>query len=246
MKIDDSVALVTGGAGCLGRSIAETLYGKNAKVISADICHEHTNNSLDCYDKYIFDVTDPNDTKQTICKIIDKYGKIDILVNCAGRIVSTPFVNIMSPDSMMLPYEQFREEVTLNLDSVFIVTSSVIEQMILRRTKGCIINISSISARGNEGQTSYSAAKAAVEAMTITWSKELGRMGIRCNAIAPGFVGTESTYRALNDSHIKHIISSTPLHRLGTPEEISSAIVFLIENDFINGEILNINGGLTF
>jgi 3-oxoacyl-[acyl-carrier protein] reductase len=117
--------------------------------------------------------------------------------------------------------------------------------MVTRRTKGVIVNISSISACGNEGQTAYSAAKAAVNAMTVTWSKELGRWGIRCNAVAPGFIGTESTRHALSESNLKHVQDSTPLRRLGKAEEVAHAVTALIENDFINGVILDVNGGLT-
>jgi 3-oxoacyl-[acyl-carrier protein] reductase len=116
--------------------------------------------------------------------------------------------------------------------------------MVKRRTKGAIVNISSISACGNEGQTAYSAAKAGVNAMTVTWSKELGRWGIRANAVAPGFIGTDSTREALNATAIKHIEGSTPSRRLGTADEVAQAVIALVENDFINGTVLHVNGGL--
>jgi 3-oxoacyl-[acyl-carrier protein] reductase len=81
--------------------------------------------------------------------------------------------------------------------------------------------------------------------MTVTWSKELGRWGIRCNAVAPGFIGTESTRSALNESILKHIQASTPLRRLGEASEVAQAVAAIIENDFINGVVLDVNGGLT-
>ena len=120
----------------------------------------------------------------------------------------------------------------------------LVEHMIKLRTKGVIINISSICACGNEGQTAYSAAKAGVNAMTVTWSKELGRWGIRTNAVAPGFIGTDSTRDALNEVVLKHIQSNTPLRRLGQAEEVAQAVITLIKNDFINGIVLDVNGGL--
>ena len=89
------------------------------------------------------------------------------------------------------------------------------------------------------------AAKAGVNAMTVTWSKELGRLGIRCNAIAPGFIDSESTRNALSESIIKHIQSNTPLRRLGKSTEVAKAVVSLIENDFMNGVVLKVDGGLT-
>lgn len=191
------------------------------------------------------DVTDPEQVKNVVASIVERHGRVDILINNAGVIFSEPFVNIMNPAGMMHDYGRFRASLTVNLDSVFIVTSAVVEQMVKRRTKGAIVNISSITACGNEGQTAYSAAKAGVNAMTVTWSKELGRWGIRSNAVAPGFIGTDSTREALNEAVLKHIQASTPLRRLGHADEVAQAVLALVENDFINGTVLDINGGLT-
>lgn len=245
MQIDGAVALVTGGAKGLGRAIAERLGTLGATVVVVD-CDQV---ALDALPASMagerLDVTRPDDAKTVLSAIVEKYGRIDVLVNNAGVIYSEPLVNIMNPDGIMHDYGRFRDSLTVNLDSVFIMTSAAVEQMVTRRTKGVIVNISSISACGNEGQTAYSAAKAAVNAMTVTWSKELGRWGIRCNAVAPGFIGTESTRHALSESNLKHIQDSTPLRRLGKAEEVAHAVTALIENDFINGVILDVNGGLT-
>jgi 3-oxoacyl-[acyl-carrier protein] reductase len=192
------------------------------------------------------DVTQPDAVKSAVAEIVAEHGGIDVLVNNAGVISSEPFANIMNPAAMMHDYDRFRQAVAVNMDSVFIVTSAVVEHMITRRAKGVIVNISSISACGNAGQTAYSAAKAGVNAMTITWSKELGRWGIRCNAIAPGFIGTESTHEALREETLKHIKANTPMRRLGEAHEVALAVAAVVENDFINGAILNVNGGLTF
>ena len=116
--------------------------------------------------------------------------------------------------------------------------------MVEHRTKGLIINVSSISANGNVGQSAYSAAKAAVNALTVTWSKELGMFGIRSTAIAPGIVDTSSTQRSLSEANIRKWKKNTPLGRLGKLEEISESVKFIIENDFFNGRILEIDGGL--
>lgn len=106
------------------------------------------------------------------------------------------------------------------------------------------MNISSISAKGNAGQSAYSAAKAGLEALTKVWAKELSPMGIRCFAIAPGFCDTESTHTAISKPVLQETINHVPLKRLGTTQEIAAFIVAGIKNDFLNGKILEIDGGL--
>ncbi len=245
MEIRDAVVLVTGGAKGLGLAIAIYLQNKGAQVVVADIDNE----ALDCLpvqlDRYSLDVTNPDDAETVIKSIVARHDHIDVLVNNAGIIFNEPMVNIMNQAEMMHDYKRFRNSIIVNLDSVFIMTSAVVKQMVIGRTKGCIVNISSICASGNEGQTSYSAAKAGVNAMTVTWSKELGRFGIRCNAVAPGFIDTDSTHNAINDSIVKHIEGNTPLRRLGEDYEVGQAVASLINNNFITGTILNVNGGLT-
>lgn len=245
MKIKNSLALVTGGAKGLGFTISKYLQGRGAKVVVVDIDGEALGQLGSEFEHYVLDVTRPEQVITTVRKICENNGPIDILVNNAGEIYSEPMVDIMKPSGIMHDYERFRNNVTVNLDSVFIMTSAVVEHMVRSRAKGCIVNISSISARGNEGQTAYSAAKAGVNAMTVTWSKELGRYGIRCNAVAPGFISTESTRAAINESIISYVTKSTPLKRLGEAEEVAQAVSALIENDFINGVVFDVNGGLT-
>lgn len=237
--------MVTGGCGGLGRPICDRLQEGGSRVVVCDRNTEALSSLPAHFIRKELDVCDPSSAVKVAQEVSEEFGRIDLLVNCAGSIVSAPFVNIFSRDGMMLSYERFRQDVAINLDSVFIVTSAVVEQMVKKRTKGCVISISSISARGNAGQTSYAAAKAGVNAMTVTWAKELGRLGIRFNAVAPGFIGTPSTYAALNESHIKHIVESTPVSRLGTADEVAMAVQSLAENDFCNGVILDVNGGLS-
>lgn len=245
MEVKGAVALVTGGAQGLGLAIACRLADEGATVVVADRNAEALSALPQGVEGAAMDVTDSGQVKAVVAGIVERHGRLDILVNNAGVIFSEPFVNIMNPAGIMHDYGRFRASLTVNLDSVFIVTSAVVEQMVKRRTKGAIVNISSISACGNEGQTAYSAAKAGVNAMTVTWSKELGRWGIRSNAVAPGFIGTDSTRRALNETVLKHIQGSTPLRRLGQADEVAQAVIALVENDFINGAILPVNGGLS-
>ena len=245
MEIKSAVALVTGGAQGLGLAIARRLADEGSTVVVADHNAEALATLQQGLEGVIMDVTDPEQVKTEVAGIVDRHGRLDILVNNAGVIFSEPFVNIMNPSGIMHDYGRFRASLTVNLDSVFIVTAAVVEHMVKLRTKGAIVNISSISARGNEGQIAYSAAKAGVNAMTVTWSKELARLGIRCNAVAPGFIDTESTRAALHESVIKHVMANTPLRRLGLADEVAHAVARIIGNDFINGAILPVNGGLT-
>lgn len=245
MEVKGTIALVTGGAQGLGLAVARRLADEGAHVVVADRNAEALAALPAGLQGVAMDVTNPGQVKTVVSDIVERLGRVDILINNAGVIFSEPFVNIMNPDGMMHDYERFRASLTVNLDSVFIVTAAVVEHMVKKRTKGAIVNISSIAACGNEGQTAYSAAKAGVNAMTVTWSKELGRWGIRSNAVAPGFIGTDSTRHALNEAVLKHIQTNTPLRRLGHADEVAQAVIALVENDFINGTVLDVNGGLT-
>ncbi|MBA2710847.1 MAG: SDR family oxidoreductase [Tatlockia sp.] len=245
MELEGATALISGGAKGLGLGIANYLHKGGAKVLVADLDSNALAKLPRDIEGYLLDVTKPEDVKNLIRELTITYGQIDILVNNAGVIYSEPMVNIMNSPKIMHDYDRFRECIRINLDSVFIMTSAIVEQMVIKRSKGVIVNISSISACGNEGQVSYSAAKAGVNAMTVTLSKELGKLGIRCNAVAPGFIDTDSTRQALNESIINHIQSNTPLRRLGNIENVAQAVVSLIINDFMNGVVLDVNGGLT-
>lgn len=244
MNVEQAVAFVTGGAQGLGLAIAQRLLEGGARVVVVDRNEEALAKLASNFESILIDITDPLAVKIAVDTTVARLGRIDILVNNAGVISSEPLVNILNPSSVMDRYERFRSSIKLNLDSVFIVTASVVEHMIGLRVKGVIINISSISACGNEGQTAYSAAKAGVNAMTVTWAKELGRWGIRANAVAPGFIDSNSTHQALNEDVLKHLRNSTPLNRLGCDFEVAQAVTALIENDFITGAILDVNGGL--
>lgn len=245
MKIEGAVSLVTGGAKGLGLAIANHLVEQGSRVVVVDRDNDALSGLPEKIVGYQLDVTSPNEAKAVVSEIVKQHGNIDILVNNAGVIFSEPFVNIMNPNGMMHDYQRFRDSITVNMDSVFIMTSAVVEAMVIARVKGAVVNISSISACGNEGQTAYSAAKAGVDAMTVAWSKELGRFGIRCNAVAPGFIGTDSTHQALSESTLKHIQENTPLRRLGQAIDVAKAVAAVVENDFINGDVLHVNGGLT-
>jgi 3-oxoacyl-[acyl-carrier protein] reductase len=247
MNLDNKVAIVTGGASGLGASITRALIDKNANVVVLDIDQDALENLEDNERllKIQFDITQKEKLSSVISLIIEKFSKIDILVNNAGILYSEPLINIMATEKRH-GIENWQKVIDLNLTTPFILTSYVAEQMILKRTKGVIINISSISAKGNAGQSAYSAAKAGLEALTKVWAKELGAFSIRSVAVAPGFMDTLSTHSAISDDILEGVKKNIPLKKLGTPDCIASTVIFAIENDYISGKVISVDGGLSF
>ena len=247
MNLNEVNILITGGASGLGKAMAASLVNKAAHVIVVDrnaemleqLQQEHP--GIKCY---TCDLTDYEAVQALTSDIFKEFGKINVLVNNAGIIHSEPLVNILSRDDTKHSVDNWRKTIDINLNAVFYVTVNVAEKMVKSRSKGVIINISSISSYGNMGQSAYSATKAAINALTVTWSKELGMFGIRCVAVAPGFMDTPSTQAALTEAKIKAYKNATPIGRLGKTEELIQAVVFIIENDFYNGTVLNLDGGL--
>ena len=243
--LENKIIIVTGGASGLGLETAEKLLKEKATVIVFDIDRSKLSTLNKSFVTYHVDVTSYDQVQSAVDDIIEKFGSIDVLVNNAGVIYSEPLINIMAKDDRKHSLESFKKYLDINLTSVFILSSIVIEKMVIKRTKGVVVNISSISAQGNAGQTVYSAAKAGVEALTKTWSKELGMFGIRVVALAPGFMDTESTHQASNERMISDLKQRVPLKTLGSTKDVSEAVVYAIKSDYVNGAVLKIDGGLT-
>lgn len=233
--------LVAGGAGSLGATIVAAMIDRGAKVAVADSRPPSDANGAITEQ---VDLSDESDVARALDTIEGRIGKISVLINCAGLIHSEPFVSLTNPAQRRHSLETWNAVIRSNLTATFVVSAQVAERMAASRTKGVIINFSSIAAAGNPGQTAYAAAKAGVEAMTTVWARELGPLGIRSVAIAPGFIGTASTHAALPESTVSDLKRRTPLLRLGKPAEIVSAVAFAIENDFVTGTTLAVNGGL--
>jgi len=243
--IENKITIVTGGASGIGLETAKKLLKEKANVIIFDIDKSKLDKLHKSFVTYNVDVTSSNQVLLAVNDITDKYGSIDILINNAGVIHSEPLINIMAKDDRKHSIENFKKYLDLNLTSVFIVSSIVIEKMVINRTHGIVVNISSISALGNAGQSVYSAAKAGVESLTKTWAKELGMFGIRVVAVAPGFINTESTHNALNEEIINDLKQKIPLQSLGSASHISRAVLHCIENEYINGTVVRIDGGIS-
>lgn len=241
----NTVAIVTGGANGLGFIIAKHLVDHGIEVNIFDKDELALKKLPNVFSKFVVDVTNKTSVLTALNSIMDTAGKIDVLINNAGIIHSCPLFNMTEKINRVHDFEKYKEIINVNLHSVFLVGSLVVERMISKRTKGTIINISSICADGNAGQSAYSAAKAGVNAITKSWAKELGPLGIRVVAIAPGFMNTSSTQSAINSSTINHIQKKTPLRSLGNPQYLAELVVSVISNQFLTGEIINLHGGLT-
>jgi 3-oxoacyl-[acyl-carrier protein] reductase len=188
---------------------------------------------------------DPDQTEKCVGEVWERYGPVSVLLNAAGLIYSSPLINVTSRSHRRHSLEAWKRVIDINLTAVFLATVNVVDRMVSTRTRGVVINFSSISASGNPGQGAYSAAKAGVNAMTNAWAKELGTLGIRFVAIAPGFIESSSTRAALQEPVLKDWIRRTPLRRMGSIDEVTSAVMFAIDNEYLTGTVIEIDGGLT-
>lgn len=244
MKLKDKVCIVTGGCRGLGFATAIKFAQEGARVAICDVNVEGLNKAVEEIKKinsevmgFKVDVTNKEDIEQMIKGIMDRYGKIDVLVNNAGILIDAQIYKMTD--------EQFDKVINVNLKGTFLCTRAVAGIMRAQES-GAIINLSSLAGvYGNFGQTSYSATKAGVIGFTKTWAKELGRKGIRTNAIAPGLIESDmiSTTPEKQLNSMKQII---PLQRFGKPEEIANVAAFLAsdESSYVNGVTIEVGGGV--
>lgn len=248
MKIAGSRVLVTGGGFGIGRYLVERLVTESAEVCVLELQPERCTELREAFGGRVAawpcDVADPVAVDAALQSMLDAGFEPDVLINNAGVIHSEPLVNMLARGERAHSRESWRRVMAIDLDSVFFVTSRVVDHMLAKRSKGVVISISSISASGNPGQSAYSAAKAGVNALTRTWAKELGGMGLRFAAIAPGFIDMPSTRAALSESVLTRLQQQIPLRRLGDLESIYLAARHVIENDYLTGTVLEVDGGL--
>ena len=236
------IAIVTGASRGIGREIAKTLAKKGYQVVAnynksekeAEKLKDELKKEKIEIDIYKADVSQRLQVKEMIKFAEKKFGKIDIIINNAWISQSQLFTDVSDED--------WNNIINNNLYSAFCVTQEVLPNMIHNKS-GCIINISSIwGLIGASCESIYSISKAGIDAMTKSLAKELGPSNIRVNSIAPGFIDTDMN-KNLSIEDKNEIINDTPLQKLGKPEDIVKCIEFLIEEKFITGQVLSINGG---
>lgn len=243
MEIKGKICVVTGAGRGLGFQMAKLLAGQGALVYACDVSEESLKNPKEAgLETCVCNVSDEQSVKDMFQVVAEKSGGLDVLVNNAGITRDGLLLKIKDDSVRTMPLEDFRKVVDVNLIGTFLCAREA-SVLMARSGGGVIINISSVSRAGNFGQTNYSASKAGVDAMTVVWSKELARYNIRCAAIAPGYMNTEMV-AAIKPEVLEKIKAQVPLGRLGEMKEISDTVRFIIENDFINGRVLEIDGGL--
>ena len=244
MKLTGRVALVTGAAQGIGKAVALLLARNGADIVVSDINlekAEETANEINSIGRKALavkvDVANWNDVEQMVEVILEKFAKIDILVNNAG----------ITRDKLILRMtdEDWDAVLNVNLKGTFHCTKAVVRHMAKQRS-GKIVNIASVVGEmGNAGQANYSASKAGVIGLTKTIAREFAQRGININAIAPGYIETPMT-EALPEKAKEELKRLIPMERLGKPEDVAEAVLFLVseESNYITGQVLNVNGGI--
>jgi len=246
MSGEQRVALVTGGIGGIGTAICRRLGQENYRVVAS--CHPSEQESAQTWRRersaegvevgiVAGDVSSAEDSARMVAEVEERYGPVEILINCAGITRDKTFKRMEAAD--------WDDVINTNLNSVFYVTRPVWNGM-LERGHGRVINISSINGqRGQFGQTNYSAAKAGMHGFTMALAQEGAAKGVTVNTLSPGYVDTPMT-AAMRDDVREAIVAGIPMRRMGRPEEIAAAVAFLAgpESAYITGANIPVNGGL--
>lgn len=249
MKLKDKVAIVTGGAGGIGSATVRLFVEEGAKVVIADFSERGKDLSDELnekgYDTMFIktDVTDEEQMKSLVEQTVSKYGKLDIMFANAGIAIDG------SKSIHELSYEKWKKTIDINLNGVFLADKYAITQMRKQGTGGAVVNTGSIhSLAGREGWTAYTSSKGGVKLLTQTLGATYAREGIRVNAVGPGYIDTPLIASETGAEQArKELTALHPMGRLGQPEEVAKAVLFLASDDssFVAGSILVTDGGYT-
>jgi 3-oxoacyl-[acyl-carrier protein] reductase len=251
MQLGGKTIVITGAGRGLGSAMAQGLAQRGANVALIDLDEEGLQTTrAACAARgvraeiYRANVADEGEVVGAFDRIVAEFGRLDASIANAGILRDGLLVKVKDGEVVgKLGLEQWQAVIDVNLTGVFLCGREAAERMVRLGNGGCIVNISSISRAGNFGQSNYSAAKAGVAALTVVWAKELARFGIRVNGIAPGFIKTEMI-ASMKPEILEKMAAGIPAQRLGEPREVAHAAAFLLENDYCNGRILELDGGL--
>ncbi|MCM2311934.1 MAG: SDR family oxidoreductase [Steroidobacteraceae bacterium] len=251
MQLKDKVVAVTGGARGIGKAIAAAFASKGARIalldlVPADVEVTRAELAAQGVDvrAYTVNVAREAEVVTALDAVVADFGGLDVMINNAGIIKDALLVKVKDGNVVgKMTLEQWQAVIDVNLTGVFLCGREAAERMIRLGGGGLIVNIASISKAGNAGQSNYSAAKAGVTAMAVTWSRELARFRIRAASIAPGFTRTD-LLAGMPPEMLEKVTQPVPLKRLGLPEEVAHAAVFIAENDYFTGRSIDLDGGL--
>jgi 3-oxoacyl-[acyl-carrier protein] reductase len=251
MQLQSKTVVITGAGRGIGRALAQRFARGGANIALLDLNPADLEASRALCDAlgvtartYTVDVSSESQVSATFDQVVADFGRLDILVNNAGIVKDAMLLKVKDGEVVgKMSLDQWQAVINVNLTGVFLCARESAERMVKLANGGVIVNISSISRHGNVGQTNYTAAKAGVAAMTVTWAKELARHGIRVGSIAPGFTRTD-ILSTMKPEVLEKVVAPVPLRRLGEPEEIAQAAQFIVENDFFTGRCIDLDGGL--
>ena len=251
MQIEATTVVVTGAGRGIGRATALRFAGRKANLALLDVNAEDlAETRAQCAAHgvaaraYGANVAVESEIVAAMDAIVRDFGRLDVLVNNAGIIRDGLLIKARDGTvTEKLSLARWQAVIDVNLTGVFLCGREAAERMVTLGNGGVIINISSISRHGNAGQTNYAAAKAGVAAMTVVWAKELARFSIRAAAIAPGFIQTE-ILSVMRPEVLQRTLDQVPLRRPGQVDEVARTVEFIVENDFITGRCIDVDGGM--
>jgi 3-oxoacyl-[acyl-carrier protein] reductase len=245
MRLKDKVSIITGAGRGIGKATALKFASEGARVVVCDVDNQaisETVSEIEAMGReaigFKVDVTNHDQIREMVEGVMNKWGRVDVLVNNAGIVMDSTLKKMTE--------DQFDKVIEINLKGTYNCTRAVVDIM-LEQSSGVILNASSVvGLYGNFGQTNYAASKFGVIGMAKTWARELGKKGIRANAVCPGFIATP-ILNSMPEKVIEAMEQKVPLGRLGKPEEIANTYAWLASDEasYINGAVIEVSGGIS-